>query len=113
MNREQRVEQLKSFLEDDPEDAFTRFALAQEYQAMGQIETALEMYEALVDEQPDYVGTYYHLGKLYETLDRTDDALETYEAGIDIADEQNDHHARSELQDARMNAKGIGFDDED
>lgn len=79
---------------------------------MGQVATALEMYEALVDDHPDYVGTYYHLGKLYETLDRTEDALAAYESGIEIAEEQNDRHARSELQDARMNAKGIGFDNE-
>jgi tetratricopeptide (TPR) repeat protein len=113
MTREQRVEQLKSFLEDDPGDPFTRFALAQEYRAMGRTDQALEMFEALVEDRPDYVGTYYHLGKLYEQLDRKDDALLTYETGIEVAEEQDDLHARSELQDARMNAKGIGFDEEE
>ena len=113
MDRKQRVEQLKSFLKDDPDDPFTRFALAQEYEAMGQTGRALEIYEALADEHPDYVGTYYHLGKLYEQLDRTDDAIETYESGIEVAEDQNDYHTRSELQDARMNAKGIGFNEED
>ena len=112
MDRKKRVEQLKSFLEDDPGDPFTRFALAQEYRAMGQIETALEMYEALVDEKPDYVGTYYHLGKLYESLGRSDDAIRTYQTGIEQAAQSSDLHARSELQGALLEAQGIGFDDE-
>lgn len=112
MDRQQRIKQLKAFLADDPDDAFTRFALAQEYQAAGDTEQALQRYESLVEEHPEYVGTYYHLGKLYETFGRTEKALATYEQGITVAEEQNEFHARSELQDARMQVQGIGFDDE-
>lgn len=105
-----RLEQLQAFLEEDPTDAFTRFALAQEYQKRDEPEEALALYEDLVETDPDYVGTYYHLGKLYEVLDRTDEAISTYEQGIAVAREQRDQKNLSELQDAKLKAEGVGFD---
>lgn len=108
-----RLDALLAFHREDPDDAFTRFALAQEYRKAGDTARALGFYEGLVEEHPDYVGTYYHLGKLYEELDRTEDALGAYRAGIERAREAGDHHARSELQGALLEAQGIGFDDDD
>lgn len=106
-----RLQHLLEFYDDDPDDAFTRFALAQEYLNRGDPEKALSFFEELVETDPDYVGTYYHLGKLYERLGRTDAAIATYEAGIEVAREQRAQKDLSELQDARLAAKGIGFDD--
>jgi tetratricopeptide (TPR) repeat protein len=104
-----RLEQLKSFYEDDPDDAFTRYALAQEHLKHDHTDRALALFEELVETDPDYVGTYYHLGKLYERLDRTDAAIETYARGIDVAREQREQKALSELQDAKLKAEGVGF----
>lgn len=106
-----RLDQLLQFYEEDPDDAFTRFALAQEYLNRGEVDEALTLFEELVDTDPDYVGTYYHLGKLYERLDRTADAIETYERGVEVAREQRAQKDLSELQDALLAAKGVGFDD--
>jgi len=110
MSDTDRLEQLKQFYEEDPEDPFTRYALAQEHLKHGHAEQALALFEELVETDPDYVGTYYHLGKLYERLDRTDDAVETYAQGIDVAREQGEAKALSELQDAKLAAEGVGFD---
>ncbi|MEM1042848.1 MAG: tetratricopeptide repeat protein [Bacteroidota bacterium] len=103
-----RFEQLLDFHRQDPDDAFVRYALAQEYLRLGETEQALAYFEGLVADQPDYVGTYYHLGKLYEDLHRKDDAVRTYQAGIGVA--ASDPHARAELQSALLEAQGIGFD---
>lgn len=105
-----RLEQLQSFYEEDPDDPFTRFALAQEHLKRDHVEKALSFFEGLVDTDPEYVGTYYHLGKLYERLDRVDEALSTYEQGIDVAREQGEQKTLSELQDAKLKAEGVGFD---
>ena len=104
-----RLATLLEFLKDDPEDAFTRFALAQEYLKSGRTDEALDFFEGLVRDRPDYVGTYYHLGKLYEALGR--DAAPTYRAGIEVAGRSGDLHARAELQSALLEAEGLGFDD--
>ena len=105
-----RLEQLKKFYEEDPEDPFTRYALAQEHLKQDHTERALVLFEELVETNPDYVGTYYHLGKLYERLGRTDDALDTYEQGIDVAREHGTQKDLSELQDAKLKAEGVGFE---
>lgn len=107
-----RLKALLSFYEEDPDDAFTRFAIASEYLKQDNKAEALTFFENLVQDNPSYVGTYYHLGKLYEKLDRKTDAIQTYQAGIRTANEVRDFHARAELQDALMSAQGVGFDDD-
>lgn len=97
-----RVPLLLQYLEDDPNDAFTRFALASEYRKRGEQEAALKLFEELVADQPEYVGTYYHLASLYRELDRPDDARATYQAGILEAGRQADRHSESELRSALM-----------
>lgn len=105
-----RLAALHAFLADDPDDPFTRFALAQEYRKRGDAAQALTYFEALVRDHPDYVGTYYHLGKTLEAEGRKDDALAVYRRGIEAATAARDLHARAELQDALMTAEGIGFE---
>lgn len=106
-----RLAALQDFLRDDPDDPFTRFALAQEHAKRGETDAALAHYEALVREHADYVGTYYHLGALYRTLGRDADARAALRAGVAQATAAGDTHARAELQGALLEAEGLGFDD--
>ena len=107
-----RIAALEAFLLDDPDDPFTRFALAQEHRKAGCPDQALTIFEDLVRDHPAYVGTYYHLGALYSEMDRPDDALRTYRTGIQEATAAGDLHARAELQSALLEAEGLGFDDD-
>jgi Tfp pilus assembly protein PilF len=97
-----RLAALLGFLEDDPDDPFTRFALALEYVKEGQEESGLEVFESLVGDRPDYVGTYYHLAALYRRLGNIESAKKTYELGIREAVRQADRHSESELRSAQM-----------
>lgn len=106
-----RLNALLSFLDEDPNDPFTMFALAREYAKRGDQDQALRFYESLVRDHPKYVGTYLHLGNLYRSVGRTEDSLAAYEAGIAVAGEVSDLHAKAELQDALMNARLPGWDD--
>lgn len=104
-----RLEQLKDFLEASPEDTFIMYALAKEYEKMGELQEALAQFHHLLRVDENYVGAYYHLGKLYEQLDNIPEAFQTYKKGMDIAKAKNDLHALSELAGAKLN---LG-DDED
>ncbi len=95
-----RVQQLREFLKQDPDDEFTNFALALEYLKTDQLQEALELFLKLKNHNPEYVGVYYHLGKLYEKLNRFDDAVQTYQNGIGIATRLREHHTSNELQQA-------------
>ena len=103
-----RLATLRQFLDDDPDDPFTRFALAQEHAKRGDADRALAFYQDLARDRPDYVGTYYHLGGLLRSLGRGDEALAVYRDGVRAAAEAGDAHARAELQAALLDAE---FDD--
>lgn len=98
-----RIDTLLTFLKEDPEDAFIRFALAKEYEKMGTLKKALDTYIELKNFAPDYIGLYYHLGGLYEQLNENSNALIIYEEGIVLAKKLADFHSLSELHNAKTN----------
>ncbi|HFA50437.1 MAG TPA: tetratricopeptide repeat protein [Bacteroidetes bacterium] len=104
-----RLERLLDFLAASPDDTFLLFALAKEYESMGDLEKSLRHYAHLVEVDPDYVGAYYHLGKLQEKLGQPATAFATYKTGMEAARRNNDQHALSELAGAKL---ALG-DDED
>ena len=106
-----RLDKLLEFIQNEPDDAFLKYALATEYLRLNQTDKALAYYEDLINKHPNYIGTYYHLGKLYEALNRKQDAINTYETGMKITREQRDNHAFSELQAVYRLATGEDEDD--
>lgn len=97
-----RIDQIRQFLQDSPNDSFLRYALAQELQKQGDIEAAKEAYLWLTDNQPSYVATYYHLGKLLITQGEKEAALAWFNLGIEHAKAAKELHALSELQSAKL-----------
>ena len=95
-----RIEILKGFLNDNPNDSFSRYALALEYAKLGQNEDALREFETVRTNDPQYVATYYQLGQLYQKLGKTHDAERTFRTGITVAAKAGDEHTRSELEAA-------------
>ena len=94
-----RLEQLLSFLKEDPDDPFTIYAIATEY-LKSDSQKALHFYEILLEQHPDYVATYYHAAHLYWKLNMHTDAVKTFKQGIDKAQQQQDNLALRELRSA-------------
>ena len=97
-----RIDQIRQFLQDSPNDSFLRYALAQELQKQGDVEAAKEAYLWLTDNQPSYVATYFHLGKLLIALGEKEAALAWFNLGIEHAKAAKELHALSELQSAKL-----------
>ncbi|MGB2869538.1 MAG: tetratricopeptide repeat protein [Bacteroidota bacterium] len=97
---EERIRKLKAFLEKDPNDSFSNYALALEYAGMSNQEKAIALLEKLARRDPSYIPTYQQLGYLYQKANRRDDAIAIFKSGIEKASQQGDTHARSEMQDA-------------
>ena len=95
-----RIDMLKSFLEQDPNDSFSRYALSLEYVKLGQTDDAAREFETVRKNDPDYVATYYQLGQLYQRSGRTHEAEKTFRAGIAAAAKAGDAHTREELEAA-------------
>lgn len=95
-----RLEQMLSFLEQDPNDSFSRYAVALEYMSRREYDLAKHYLMELRQRDPDYVATYYQLGQVHSAMEQWDDAEEAYAAGIVVGRKMNDLHAVSELQAA-------------
>jgi Tfp pilus assembly protein PilF len=95
-----RIDKLKKFLEDSPQDSFLQHALALEYIKLGDEPRAKALFETILKREPQYVGSYYHLGKLLERTGETEAAVKIYEAGMTASKQAGDNHAYNELQAA-------------
>lgn len=95
-----RVAQLRAFLQDSPDDLFLNHALALEYIKRGEVEEGERLFRKNMTQDEGYVATYYHLGKLLQTAGRRDEALAIYEEGMKQARAAKDNHSYNELQGA-------------
>ena len=93
-----RLEILKTMVEQNPADSFSRYGLAMEYANSGSLEKAVEEYESLLSLNPDYAAAYYHGGQALEKLGRTDDARRMYTRGLEATRRTGDAHTNGELQ---------------
>ncbi len=95
-----RLELLKVYLNDDPDDSFLKYAIAMEYLAVNDHQAALEHLSSLLNDDPDYLAAYYMAGKSAENLNQLPLARNFYEIGISVAHSQKDMHTLSELKSA-------------
>lgn len=94
-----RLEQLLSFLEKEPHDPFTLYAIALEYMNIKSIQACI-YFENLLSEHENYIPTYYHAAHFYTIINQPEKANAIYIKGIAIATKLNDHHALRELKNA-------------
>ena len=95
-----RIEILQGFLKENPNDSFSRYALALEYVKLGQHGTAVQEFETVKKNDPDYVASYFQLGQLYQKMGQTHEAEKTFRTGITVATKLGEDHTRSELEGA-------------
>jgi len=95
-----RIDILKGFLEENPNDSFSRYALALEYAKLERNDDALREFESVKKNDPDYVATYYQLGQLHQKMGQPHEAEKTFRTGITVAAKAGDEHTRSELEAA-------------
>lgn len=105
-----RIKILEEFLEEEPNDAFTLYALALEYLVIDS-EKSYTIFKNLVDNHSNYVPTYYQFGSLLQSLNKMDEAEIIYQKGIEMALLVKDFHTLSELKSALINMQ-IDNDDE-
>jgi Tfp pilus assembly protein PilF len=95
-----RIEKLKEFLQADPNDSFSKYALALEYSKAGDDVTARRLLEEVLERDPTSIGSYYQLGKLLERTGESALALQWYEKGMTAARSTGEKRAYNELQSA-------------
>jgi len=97
-----RIDQLKKFLEESPDDPFLHYGLALEIQKTDTAE-ALNKYSELLTRFPEYLPTYYHAAHLFWEEGNLERAEEIFQAGIRLATDQQEANALRELRQAYQN----------
>ena len=97
-----RLEQLKAFLLQSPDDAFLNYAMAQECISTGDDAGAEKLFAKLLNIHPAYIATYYHFGKLLERKTQKEAAMDMYRKGIEFAKKAKEQHSLAELQSALL-----------
>jgi tetratricopeptide (TPR) repeat protein len=100
-----RLEILRSFVADKPDDPFPRYGLATELKNLGRLEEASREFADLLARFPDYTAGYLHAGNVLRALKRRDQALAVYRAGIAACARKGDQHAQGELETALEDAE--------
>jgi tetratricopeptide (TPR) repeat protein len=93
-----RIKMLHEYIQDDPSDTFSRYALALEYAKEGETSKAIELLKQLRIIDSDYLALYYQLGKLLQQIGLLDAAVEVFKEGIRVAQKQQNKHTESELR---------------
>jgi Tfp pilus assembly protein PilF len=95
-----KIKRLALNLKKNPDDSFSKFALALELLKLNEVSKAKILFESVLEQDPDYLGVYYHLGKLYQKLERYESAGRLFQNGIQLADKQKNSRTKSELTEA-------------
>ena len=93
-----RIDMLKQFLAESPNDAFARYGLAMEYARLGETDTALAEFKTLIEQNPDYTAGYQMAAQTLAAAGRTDEARKMFAAGIASAQRTGNVHAKSEME---------------
>lgn len=99
-NKSKNIQTLARNIQKNPDDIFSKFALALELLKENRVDKARLLFESVYRQDPGYTGVYYHLGKLYEQIGLTEDALRLYREGVDVAEQKNELRTKSELLEA-------------
>ena len=91
---------LEEFLAADPDDSFSRYALALELEKAGEASEAVAQLRDVIRRDESYVAAYYHLGRLLTGTGDEAAALDIYRRGLEVAARVGDQKTGKEIQAA-------------
>lgn len=90
---------MKKSLAEDPNDSFSRYALALEYDSAGETQLAIATLLELIERNAKYIPAYHQLGKIYSRQNQSQEAKTIYRRGIETATSPDDFHERKEMEE--------------
>ena len=92
-----RLEQFKEFVEMDPSDTFSRYALGMEYMGVGDYPQAILQFEEVIRLDPSDAPSHFQAAFASENLGEKDRAKDYLRKGIHVAEKKGDRHAKDEM----------------
>jgi predicted Zn-dependent protease len=94
----ERIDAMKQFIQQFPDNPFPRYALALELKNAGRADEAIEAFQALLAKFPAYVAGYQHFGMVLSEAGRTSEARQVLTTGLEAARSTRNGHAASEIE---------------
>ena len=91
------LDQLHALLQNDPDDPFLLYALAQEHAKAGSHPEAIRWYDRCLEADPHYAYAYFHKARSQQAAGDLAAAVETLRRGLASARASGDTHASAEL----------------
>ena len=92
-----RLEQFKEFVELDPTDTFSRYALGMEYMGAGDYQQGIEQFDEVIRLDSTDSAAYFQAANICEILNQNDRAKDYLRKGIQAAEKKGDKHAKDEM----------------
>ncbi|MFQ5696320.1 MAG: tetratricopeptide repeat protein [Terriglobia bacterium] len=93
-----KVEQLKQLIEDDPSDSVLHYGLGAELLRRKDYPAAAHALRKALELKPDYSAAYRELGKAMERLNMRDEAVDFYKMGLAVAQQNGDLQTAREIE---------------
>jgi len=93
-----RLEQFKEFVEMDPTDTFSRYALAMEYLGEGQFSEAVNHFKEVIKLDSTYSAAYFQAAIASQKANQLGQARTFLNEGIEVAEKKGDWHTRDEMK---------------
>lgn len=95
----ERLASLKALLDENPNDAFVHYGIADTYYKLGELEKCVEHAEAYLKLADDEGAVYRIWGHSLLRLGRMEEAKKAFEKGVDAAERHNHPGMADEYRD--------------
>jgi len=102
MRNLERIELLKEYCKEEPENPFNFYALALEYRESDKL-AAAELFEFVLSTFPNYLPVYFPAAHFFYEEDDLQKAKQVFESGLALAHVLQDEKAKKELANAYQN----------
>ncbi len=102
MGNLERLQILRDFITEEPENPFNYYALALELREKGP-EEASRLFDHILQHHPEYLAAYFPSAHFFAELNLLRKAQEIFEKGIALAARQQNDKASKELKNAYQN----------
>ena len=99
MTQKERLIKLNEFLQHNPNDTFSLFAIAMELRSLNRRDEALEYLERVLAADPNYVPGYFQKAEILMELARPQEARRVLLDGIPKAAQAGQFHIRDRMQE--------------
>lgn len=102
----ERIDAIRSLLDDSPADVFLHYSLAMELLSAERFDEAIEAFDKCMELDEQYLPAYVEAGKASRSVGRIDAAGEYFNRAMELAGRLGDAHAQDAI---RQQIQGLGM----